>query len=145
MFLDASAIIAILGEEEDADYLIAKLEQSKSPLSYSPLSAFEAVLGLARKKSAAKRSLEAPVPADHIDQAKLIVEGFLKEIGAQDVSVDMDVCRKAIDACQTYGKAIAHPAQLNFGDCFTYACAKSLKIPLLFKGNDFSLTDIEPA
>ena len=44
-----------------------------------------------------------------------------------------------------YGKDSGHPAQLNFGDCFSYAFAKRLGVPLLFKGRDFALTDIVKA
>lgn len=44
-----------------------------------------------------------------------------------------------------YGKASGHPAQLNFGDLFSYALAKTRGLPLLFKGEDFGQTDIEPA
>ena len=51
------------------------------------------------------------------------------------------VCRSD---CRRFGKGI-HPARLNFGDTFAYALARQKDLPLLFKGNDFSLTDIEPA
>ena len=44
----------------------------------------------------------------------------------------------------TFGRG-AHPASLNYGDCFAYALAKETREPLLFKGNDFAQTDIEPA
>lgn len=45
-------------------------------------------------------------------------------------------------ASGTYGKLIGHEADLNFGDCFAYACAKALGMPLLYKGNDFARTDL---
>ncbi|MBR0924530.1 type II toxin-antitoxin system VapC family toxin, partial [Bradyrhizobium diazoefficiens] len=41
-----------------------------------------------------------------------------------------------------YSRLVDHPAQLNFGDCFAYACAKAYRIPLLYKGNDFAQTDL---
>ena len=44
-----------------------------------------------------------------------------------------------------FGKASGHPAKLNFGDCFAYALAKAKREPLLFKGDDFSRTDVTPA
>ena len=44
-----------------------------------------------------------------------------------------------------YGKGSGHPAQLNFGDCFSYACARHHDVPLMFKGADFTRTDIEAA
>ena len=51
----------------------------------------------------------------------------------------------ARDAFDLYGKGRGHPAQLNFGDCLSYAMAKVASVPLLFKGDDFRHTDIEPA
>lgn len=51
----------------------------------------------------------------------------------------------AFAAFLAYGRGSGHPAKLNFGDVFSYALAKIRDVPLLFKGNDFSLTDIEPA
>lgn len=53
--------------------------------------------------------------------------------------------RIARGAHQRFGKGTGHPAQLNFGDCFAYALAKSLDVPLLYKGDDFSKTDIAAA
>ncbi len=53
-----------------------------------------------------------------------------------------DIARHAY---RRFGKGMGHPAQLNFGDCFSYALAKSLDIPLLFKGMDFGKTDIASA
>lgn len=49
------------------------------------------------------------------------------------------------EAYRDFGKGTGHPAQLNFGDCFAYALAKVTGEPLLFKGNDFSYTDVTPA
>ena len=51
----------------------------------------------------------------------------------------------AADAASIYGKGSGHPAQLNFGDCLTYAVAKDRDLPLLFTGRDFHHTDIRPA
>ena len=50
-----------------------------------------------------------------------------------------------IDGFRRYGRASRHPARLNFGDCFSYALARTRNLPLLFKGDDFIHTDIEPA
>ena len=51
----------------------------------------------------------------------------------------------ALAAFARFGKGQGHPAQLNMGDCFAYACARTRNIPLLFIGNDFSQTDIPAA
>lgn len=58
------------------------------------------------------------------------------------VPVDEDQAQLAREGFQKFGKG-RHPAGLNFGDCFSYALARSLDEPLLFKGNDFSKTDVE--
>jgi uncharacterized protein with PIN domain len=53
--------------------------------------------------------------------------------------------RIAREAYRDFGRASGHPARLNFGDCFAYALARATGEPLLFKGNDFSQTDIASA
>jgi ribonuclease VapC len=58
------------------------------------------------------------------------------------VPVDEEHADLARRAFRKYGKG-RHPAGLNFGDCFSYALAKALEEPLLFKGDDFSQTDVE--
>lgn len=58
--------------------------------------------------------------------------------------VDGEQALVAVDAYRRFGKG-RHPARLNFGDTFAYALARRKGLPLLFKGNDFSLTDVEPA
>ncbi|RCS21598.1 type II toxin-antitoxin system VapC family toxin [Phyllobacterium salinisoli] len=145
MFLDASAIVAILAGEEDAGYLIAKIEIAKKPIFYSSLSIFEAVISLARIISISQNGDEAPTPPDLIDQAQEDVEQFLETIGAREMSVSGSMHRKAIEAARSFGRFAAHPARLNFGDCFAYACAKEFRLPILFKGEDFSKTDLEAA
>jgi ribonuclease VapC len=60
------------------------------------------------------------------------------------IAVPAEARAAAIDAWDRYGKS-RHPAALNFGDCFAYACARIAGVPLLCKGNDFSQTDIETA
>ena len=69
---------------------------------------------------------------------------LLKTITPTVVSFDVQQATLARIAWRAYGKG-RHPAKLNFGDCCSYATAKHLKQPLLFKGNDFSQTDIEIA
>ena len=49
---------------------------------------------------------------------------------------------EAIRALSVYGKMVGHPAQLNMGDALSYACAKAFHVPLLYKGDDFSKTDL---
>ncbi len=66
----------------------------------------------------------------------------------QDIKIEpvtemqAQIARKAF---REYGKGTGHPAQLNFGDCFSYALAKAMDVPLLYKGTDFAKTDIASA
>ncbi len=54
----------------------------------------------------------------------------------------LSVDKKAISVSGMYNKTVNHKAELNFGDCFAYACAKISNVPLLYKGNDFVHTDL---
>ncbi|MCY1740670.1 type II toxin-antitoxin system VapC family toxin [Ensifer sp. SL37] len=145
MFLDASAIVAIVSDEEDAGYLIAKIEMSKKTIYYSSLSIYEAVISLARKKRDAAFGNQVPIPQHVIDMAQQHIDAFIETIGAREMTISSGMHRIAIEACRTYGAVVAHPARLNFGDCFAYACAKAYRLPLLFTGKDFTQTDIEIA
>ena len=69
---------------------------------------------------------------------------FLSKAGIEIVAIDSEQAHLARRAYRQYGKG-RHTAALNFGDCFSYALAKAANEPLLFKGVDFSLTDLEDA
>ena len=58
------------------------------------------------------------------------------------IAVDTTMAELAYDTFEIYGKGSGHPAQLNFGDTFSYALATIKNVPLLFKGDDFSRTDV---
>ncbi|MEJ7793985.1 MAG: type II toxin-antitoxin system VapC family toxin [Nocardioides sp.] len=73
------------------------------------------------------------------------IDAFLREAGVRGVPFDMAHLEAARDAHSRYGKGSRHPAKLNFGDCMAYALAKVTGEPLLFKGDDFTHTDVEPA
>lgn len=131
MFVDASAIIAIIDGEDDALSLSARLAQA-SAIYISPVAAYEAVTGLARKR------------ACPIDVAEQLISAFVEETRAKILDITASVGAQAIEASSKYGRG-RHKADLNMGDCFAYACAKANSMPLLFKGNDFPYTDIEVA
>ena len=69
---------------------------------------------------------------------------LVKEAGLVIEPVTEAQARIARDAYRDFGRRSGHPAQLNFGDCFAYALAKVMGEPLLFKGDDFSHTDVTP-
>jgi ribonuclease VapC len=131
MFLDASAIIAVIARESDAASLAARLGQA-APVVTSPIVMYEVVLGLAR------------VGNTSIADAMSVLDQFLMEVGATVVPIDESCGRAAIAAFERFGKG-RHPAALNLGDCFAYACAMTRDMPLLCKGNDFPRTDVTVA
>jgi ribonuclease VapC len=71
-------------------------------------------------------------------------EELIAALGVQVVPVSVEIAQAARRAHQRYGRG-HHPARLNYGDCFAYATAAVLGEPLLYKGGDFSQTDIESA
>ncbi len=132
MFIDASAIVAILNQEPEADTFSDAIEQSGGAIT-SPLAVFEATLAVCRIRHAT------------IEEAAADVNEFLTIASVRYVPITAEQARTALDAFARYGKGRGHPAQLNLGDCFAYAVARDEGVPLLFKGNDFSRTDIESA
>jgi ribonuclease VapC len=132
MFVDASAIVAMLNGEAEAGALVDALERSDVRVT-SPIAIFEAVLGICRVRHAT------------VEQATADVTEFLKIADIQCARITDEETRTALVAFDRYGKGRGHPARLNLGDCFAYAVARNRKLPLLFKGDDFTKTDIESA
>ena len=132
MFVDASAIVAILTREAEADALADALESARSPIT-SPIAIFEAALGVCRKRHAS------------VEEAEEDVRELLGVAGIRIVSLTEREAETALAAFSRYGKGRGHPAQLNLGDCFAYAVAKNHRTALLFKGEDFDKTDIPAA
>jgi ribonuclease VapC len=131
MFIDASALTALLTDEHEARELLARLQQTTARLT-SPLAVWEAAIAVAR------------VLGLSISDATEAVERYLALMEITMVAVLPETARIALNAFDRYGKG-RHPARLNFGDCFTYACARHFGEPLMFKGGDFPQTDIEAA
>lgn len=129
MFIDASALTALLADESDARELLARLSQSNTRLT-SPLAVWEATIAVAR------------VLGLTIAETADALERYLELMEITVVAVPPEAARIALEAFDRYGKG-RHPARLNFGDCFAYACARHLAEPLMFKGADFTQTDIE--
>ena len=132
MFIDASAIVAMMTDEKDAAELAARLQTSSTRLT-SSIAVFEATAGIAR-------ILVLPVA-----RAFEEVDKFLELMEIEVVAVPRESGPIAVDAFARFGKGQRHAAQLNMGDCFAYGCARHYGQPLLFKGSDFSKTDVEQA
>lgn len=131
MFVDASAMVAMLTEEIDGDAL-ADCLASASERRTSAIAVFQAVAALARKRSYS------------IDEARAIVARFLDVCEIRLIPIGDAESEAALMAFERFGKG-RHPASLNLGDCFAYGCAKALDAPLLFKGDAFPHTDIRDA
>lgn len=145
MFLDASALVAILDNEPGSGRLIDAMEAHAGSFYYTPLVVFETVIALARKKKIAALGEQAVTPPHMLQDIETLVNGFLAGLGAIEIPIETGTHRLALDAARRFGRATGHPARLNFGDCFAYAAAKALDAPLLFIGDDFARTDIVPA
>jgi ribonuclease VapC len=131
MFIDASALTALLTDEDEARELLARLQQARTRLT-SPLAVWEAAIAVARVLDLS------------VSEAAQAVEDYLALMEVVMVAVPPETARIALNAFERYGKG-RYPARLNFGDCFAYACARHLGQPLMFKGADFTQTDIEAA
>ncbi len=124
--VDTSAIIAIAFNEPERSEFLDKILASKSAL-ISAATLVECRIVLRAR-------------AD--EQSAYFIEELLRLPPFETVAVDASLAEIASNAYISFGKGSGHPAQLNFGDIFSYALAKSRDIPLLFKGKDFSQTDV---
>ena len=125
MVVETSAVLAILLDEPEAAEFAQRIEDDPAPL-ISAASVLEAgIVLLSRYGPDARGDLQE----------------FLAQGGLQVEPVTAEQADLALDAYQRFGKG-RHLAGLNFGDCFAYALCKSTGQPLLFKGQDFSQTDI---
>jgi ribonuclease VapC len=132
MFVDASAMVAMLTREAEADVFLDIVEKADAPIR-SAIAIFEATAGICRKR---RSSLEQA----HDDVRQFPVAANIRVADISDIAGS-----QALSAFARYGKGRGHPAQLNLGDCFAYAIAKLNGVPMLFKGDDFSKTDIASA
>lgn len=126
MVIDTSAIVAVLEREADSEDLLDRIAAAPRRL-LSAANLVEASLVLeARRGEAAGRELDL----------------FLHRAAVEVVAVDADQAERARRAWRTYGKG-RHPAGLNYGDLFAYALAQATGDELLYKGDDFELTDVK--
>ena len=129
MIVDASALLSILFEEADGTKFKQYLATAPGPHAMSPINYLEAAV----------RVDKLPVPGKSRELDNLIAAANI-----QIATVTPEQAHLARRAYQKFGKG-NHPARLNLGDCFAYALSKARSELLLFKGDDFRLTDIEAA
>jgi len=129
IFVDSSAVVALLTADPDAAALAAKLEGDAERISAGH------VILEASMRLASLFGLTA-VAADGL------VTRLLREAAISVVPITEDIGHAAVGAFDLYGRGRGAGGNLNFGDCLSYACAKAHGARLLFKGHDFSQTDV---
>jgi len=129
MIIDSSALVAILLNEEDGKKLSAALD-GEEVVRMSVASYLETSIVIDKYRDAA---LSASFD-DMIFDSRIVIE-----------PVTAEHAKIARQAYRDYGKGSGHPANLNFGDCFSYALARDKREPIIFKGDDFIHTDLRPA
>jgi ribonuclease VapC len=127
MIVDTSAVIAILKEEQDGPRLLRVIAGSTAPKRMSAANYLEAGIVVDSNRN--------PLLSRRLDDLIVQTEIEVEAVTPQQANI-------ARAAYRDFGKGSGHPAGLNFGDCFAYALAKSMREPLLFKGDDFSHTDV---
>ena len=128
MIVDASAICAILLKEAEGAVMAKALAANPDSL-IGPIQVWEANVALSRRLQG--------------DQSSL-VDDLIQRASLSVVTIGPDEAKLAFEAWLRFGKG-RHPAGLNLGGCFAYALAKSRGLPLLYKGDDFSQTDVRSA
>ena len=131
IFIDASAMISMMAGEDDADMLADILATHRVRLC-SPISLWETAAGLCRSYGFT------------VSTARTTIKSFIDAHGIELATTGEREYELAAQAYADFGKG-RHPASLNMGDCFAYASTKAHKAALLFKGDDFSKTDIRVA
>lgn len=127
MIIDTSAIVAVLRGEQGAKAYAAMIESAP----------------IARISAATYVELGVVIDGFGDPVMSGSLDPFLVSMVVVVEALTASQARIARAAYQRFGKGSGHPARLNMGDCFAYALARDLGEPLLFKGNDFALTDIE--
>jgi ribonuclease VapC len=131
MFVDSSAVVSMVVDEPGSEEYLACVARSKSTM-IAAITQIESAIAVGRYHNR-DYGFGAAQVADFVERAEIDV-----------LDVPADIVAEVLEAYRRYGKGTGHSAQLNFGDCFSYAFAKRLKVPMLFKGEDFARTDIEP-
>jgi ribonuclease VapC len=124
--VDNSALIAILEQEPEADPFLSSIRDAPRSLA-SAVTVYETGIVIGGGRDSAAEVMQ-----------------FLDDLGIETVPFAEPYISRALEAYARYGKGIDPEARLNLGDCASYALAKTLDAPLLFKGNDFAATDIKP-
>lgn len=130
LFVDASALVAMIADEAERDIFLDAVDAADESL-WSAMSCWETV--------SAMRRIDDRLS---VMDARALVEAIAALLSLRLVAIGQAELTEALDAYQKFGRGSGHPAKLNFGDCFAYACAKVNDAKLLYKGDDFAKTDL---
>jgi ribonuclease VapC len=128
LFVDASAMVALIAREAGFEALEQRMGEA-TELLCSPVSLWETVTALCRSHKV------------DVSLARERVASFVANFDIRLVEIGAPESETALDGYARFGKGI-HPAGLNMGDCFAYACARANDARLLYKGDDFARTDL---
>jgi ribonuclease VapC len=126
--IDASALVAIFRSEVDSAQLVERIASYRTRI-LSATTWLEAAMVC---ESASER-----------EGGGADFDALIRELGIDVISFTPEQARLAFAAFRRFGKGRGSKARLNFGDCFAYALAKDMQAPLLFKGDDFTHTDLQ--
>lgn len=125
--VDTSAVLAVLLREPSCDEILERLCEATQPAVAAPTRTEILLVALVKLGETGKERAQE----------------FLERQAILSVAWDQELADASAAAFQRFGRG-RHPSGLNFGDCFSYALAECLQVPLLFVGNDFSHTDLKP-
>jgi ribonuclease VapC len=126
MVIDSSALVALLLAEPETEAFVSAIAAATARLLSTASYLETGIVMIARVGPLARAKLDE----------------LIAELSVVLVPFTPEQAQLALNAFQRYGRGSGHPAGLNYGDCFTYALAKLTGEPVLFKGNDFSRTDL---
>lgn len=129
IFIDTSAIVAILTKEDDAPKYMSAIEGNPGRVTGAHVR-LECAMNIMR------------ILGISAENADALFDDFVTRASVKVFPIDDMTSQIAIRAFSRFGKGRGHPAQLNFGDCLSYACAIEHGAAILFKGRDFSATDL---
>jgi ribonuclease VapC len=129
MFIDTSVFVAILAKEPDAAEFAAKIAAARKRYTS----------GLVRLEAVMRLSTLLDVPPELANEA---FDRFLDDADISVVPITGAIAQKAVEAFARFGKGRGHPARLNLADCLSYAAARFYRVSLLYKGGDFTQTDV---
>lgn len=129
MVIDSSALLAILQSEPESSALVRAIAAAEERLVPAPTIVEAAAVMMSRRGAGGEIALDA----------------LVQRLEIEIIAMSIEAANAARRAYRRYGKGVGSPGVLNYGDCMAYGVAMSRGTTLLFKGKDFSQTDVKAA